>query len=301
MYEKEKSNILFVAGEPGAGKSTALNVLEDVGYLIIDRIPTEMIPSLLENVVKKNKNFKLAIGLDLIRERKDEKNIRKMLDTLNESHSLNVKFLFLICGYKELLRRYTVTRRTHPLMNGETSLKTAIEKSKKIVQSYSYLATNVIDTSELNSSQLAFIIKKIFASKSDYEMKIILTSFSYRNGLPQEADIVIDVRCLRNPFYVKELKHLTGKNEKAAEYIKNDEDYEKFINALKNMLMVAIPKYKAEGKAYLNIAFGCTGGQHRSVCITEEIAKWLKNEGYQCSVCHRELEEYNLDESKNLK
>lgn len=289
MQKKFKNDILLVAGVPGAGKSTALNALEDSGFQIIDRIPLNMIPSVIRAYGEQEKSFSLGIGIDVLRDDFSEDIMRTLLDELDTFSDISVRFLFLICSDKALLRRYAITRRIHPLASSEISLAEAVAKSNEITKSYLHLATNIIDTSELTSYQLSSMIRKVFTSHTEGDMKIMLMSFSYRNGLPQEADIVLDVRCLLNPFYVEELRNLTGKDKQAADYIRQDKDFDLFIKPLKNMLSVLLPKYREEGKSYLTIAFGCTGGRHRSVFVAEEIAAWLRTEGYDCVINHREL------------
>jgi len=290
MEKKKKNMVLLIAGTPGAGRSTALNALEDSGYQVIDRIPLNMIPAVIKACESQKESFSLGIGIDILRDDFTESSMQSLLNELDEFPFTSVRFLFLICSEKTLLRRYAITRRTHPLADSENSLPKAIAKSNDITKRYLHLATNVIDTSELNSYQLSSMIRKIFTSGTGEDIKVMVMSFSYRNGLPQEADIVLDVRCLPNPFYSEDLRHLTGKDKKAADYIKQDPNYEIFIRYLRNMLSVLLPKYREEGKSYLTIAFGCTGGHHRSVFVAEEVASWLLAEGYNCSIYHRELE-----------
>lgn len=286
-----KRNVLLVAGLAGAGKLTALNALEDSGYEVVDGLPLGMITSLTDSFEAEDERISLAIGIDTFRKDFSCEKLAEVLQVLQKTPSVSARLLFLYCSDKEILRRYVETRRSHPLAGKGVELKDGIAKSKLMVKGIEKLATNVIDTTDLNAAGLRLMMRKVFAPEHDTDIHITLMSFSYRNGLPQEADIVLDVRCLRNPHYDERLREHTGLEKAVGEYIKQDSDYAVFFKATKNLLGILIPKYKAEGKSYLTIAFGCTGGRHRSVFIAEEIVRWLGVEGEQVAVRHRELED----------
>jgi len=275
---KDLNNIVLVTGTSGAGKSIALKALEDLGYDAIDNIPLAILPVLVDSY---KTGGLLAIGIDA---RNQGFTAEKFLEATKK---LKYKLLFLDADTDVLQRRFSETRRRHPLAK-DRPIADGIRHEKDLVEKLRKHADYVVDTSTFNQSDLRNWIRGHFSAENE-QLLITLTSFSYKAGLPREADLVFDVRFLKNPYYVPELREKNGKNKQVGEYIEKDKNLEPFLKNVMNLLMPLLPVYKAEGKSYLTIAFGCTGGKHRSVFVTETVAKKLDISGYKSVVRHRDV------------
>ena len=275
---KKTDNIILVTGTSGAGKSIALKALEDLGYDAIDNIPLAILNVLIDTYPK---DGMLAIGVDA---RNPGFTAEKFLKSIK---GLKCKLLFLDADTDVLQRRFSETRRRHPLAK-DRPVADGIRHEKALTEKLRDTADYVLDTSHLSQTELRDWIRGHFSP--DYDtLTITLTSFSYKKGIPREADLVFDSRFLKNPHYVEALREKNGKNKAVGEYIMQDDHFKPFLKSLLGLILPLLPAYKAEGKSYLTIAFGCTGGKHRSVFITEEVAKVLQSKGYQPIVRHRDV------------
>lgn len=286
--EKQRRLVILVVGLSGAGKTTVLHTFEDNRFDVIDGLPFNLLTSIIIPRTSSDIYTPIAIGIDTSKEGFSVDKFGDLFDNLSEHPQIDLRLLYLDCEDKELIRRYTETRRKHP-HSRDCSLETGILKERESLFKLQQFATDIIDTTELNSNSLKKLVEKIFTKYKNREMVVTVMSFSYRNGIPQEADIVLDVRCLRNPHYDEKLRFLTGLDSSVGDYIKQDKDYELFMLKVEDLLNLLLPKYVEEGKSYLTIAIGCTGGRHRSVYISEELAKKIALMGYETISRHREI------------
>lgn len=281
--------VVLLSGLSGSGKSTALAALEDSGYFSIDNLPTSFLKKFLEIVEFSNNQIeKLAIVCDA-RDPNIKENIQeliKLIETIKNSFSV----IFLEADKKTLIKRFEQTRRSHPLsvIKG-LPLEKAIEEEGYILSPIRDLADLIIDTTNINVNELRrTILNRFRRNKSSILIQLI--SFGFKYGIPPESDNVFDVRFIPNPFFIEELKETTGLNEKTYEFVLNQEQTKGFIGILKEFLNIMLPLYTKEGKSYISIAFGCTGGRHRSVAIVEFVGKFLKDKGYNVDIIHRDIE-----------
>ena len=283
-------HIIIISGLSGSGKSTAMRALEDSGFYCIDNLPTTLIPTFIELCQHSTRGLsKVAIVVD-IRGKEFLEGFRKVAQDLrNEGHE--VRILFLESADEVLIRRYSETRRSHPVEKERgLSLPEAVKEERGEMAFLREIADEVIDTSTLNVHQLRDIILERLLPAMTRRMKITLLSFGYSYGIPTEADIVMDVRLLPNPFFVSELRGLTGKDAQVRDYVLKQEETTPFLERFSEMITYLIPLYEKEGKSYLTIAIGCTGGKHRSVVITERMAEMLSQRDQSITVRHRDVE-----------
>lgn len=280
--------LLIVTGMSGAGKSQAANALEDIGYYCVDNIPPAIIPSFVELSKKSgNELSKMAVVTDA----RGGNMFSEISDVLNDFRIKNIsyKILFLDAMDDVLVRRYKENRRKHPLSGDNLSISAAVEKERGLLSDIRSSADFVIDTSYISVSQLKEKLSNIFFGNVSNVLKIQCKSFGFKYGVDTEADLVFDVRCLPNPFYVEELKHKTGLDGEVRDYVMNSPDSHIFAEKLNSFIGFSVPLYAREGKSQLTIAFGCTGGKHRSVTFAELIGKSLTKQGYDCIVVHRDI------------
>lgn len=281
--------LLLVTGMSGAGKSQAANALEDMGYYCVDNIPPAIIPSFVDLSAKSgNELQKLAVVTDA-RGGNMFAEIPEVLEQLKQKN-VSFKILFLDASDEILIRRYKENRRKHPLLSGaEVSLSQAVEKERKMLRKIRNTADFVIDTSYISSAQLKEKLSGLFFGSAFNVLKIQCKSFGFKYGADTEADLVIDVRCLPNPFYEENLKAKTGLETEVRDFVMENENSRQFFTKLISFLDCAVPLYAKEGKSQLTIAFGCTGGKHRSVTFAELIGKHLTEQNYDCSITHRDI------------
>jgi len=277
--------LLVVTGMSGAGRSTALKVLEDLGYEAVDNLPLSLLPNLLAAPAP----APLAIGVDVRTRDFGVSALLAALDRLIAQHALALQIVFLDCEDDRLVRRYTETRRRHPLA-GDRPVTDGIALERQRVSPLRDRADLVIDTTVLSPGDLKRLLYGHFALNTQSRITIFITSFSYRHGLPRDADLVVDVRFLRNPHYVAALRPLTGHDGEVGRFIEADPDFAPFFERLCQWLAPLLPRYEREGKSYLTIAFGCTGGRHRSVYLAERLSAWLREDGRTVAVGHRDLD-----------
>lgn len=290
MTETNLVQLFVVTGMSGAGKSSALNALEDLGFETVDNLPVHLLEAALRGG---GLDRPLAVGMDVRTRDFDSAALVAELNLVADKNNAHTKvdltLIFLECDDDILVRRYTETRRPHP-MDGELPVGSAIELERRLLTPLKAVADKVIDTSTLTTADLKRSLEHNYASDDDRPMHIHLVSFGYRNGLPRDADLIFDVRFLRNPHYVEALRDKTGLDEEVGAYVSEDVAFAPFMENFANLLGPLLPRYREEGKSYLTIAIGCTGGHHRSVFVLEEIAGWLATGGYTCDHRHRDIE-----------
>jgi UPF0042 nucleotide-binding protein len=279
--------VVVVTGLSGAGKSHALKSLEDLGYEAVDNIPLSLLAALIRPGATSRP---LAIGIDI---RTRDFAVTAMLtemDRLVQESRIDLTLLFVVADDDVLCRRFTETRRRHPLAP-DRPLLDGIRHERLLVSPLEERADLVIDTSALPPAELKRLLAGHFELNRKPSLLVFVTSFSYRQGLPREADLVFDARFLDNPFYVASLRSLTGRDGPVVDHVEGDPGFPQFFAALTTLLEPLLPRFAAEGKSYLTIAIGCTGGRHRSVVIAEKLASWLRERDQQVDLRHRELEE----------
>jgi RNase adapter protein RapZ len=281
--------VVLVTGLSGAGRTTALKMLEDLGYEAVDNLPLSLLTALLNAEVSNNDRQPLAIGVDIRTRDFGVDVFLAELDRLTADHDIDVQMLFLDCEDATLLRRYTETRRRHPLAL-DRPVPDGIRLERAMLAPLRARADTVIDTSQKTLWTLKERITEQFGLDQGPGLGVNVTSFSYRRGVPREADLVFDVRFLANPHYVEALRPLTGQDSRIGAYIAADPDFDAFLGSLTGMLGILLPRYEAEGKSYLTIAVGCTGGRHRSVYTSERLAEWLENQGRRFFLLHRDMD-----------
>lgn len=282
---------VIVTGMSGAGKSTALKMLEDVGYFCVDNLPVPLVPKLGELLMMPSTEInKIALGLD-IRSGQSFQEIEKALTELDKM-KLSYEILFLDASNDVLVKRYKETRRAHPLA-GPNRVDQGIARERKEMEVLRKRASWLVDTSRMLTRELKKEINSIFVENKDYKnLYITVLSFGFKYGIPGDADLVFDVRFLPNPYYIEELRPMSGNDREVREYVMSNDKAEEFLDKLVDMIRFLIPNYIAEGKTQLVIAVGCTGGKHRSVTLANELYEALqKDEGdYGIKIEHRDIE-----------
>ena len=281
-------NFLVVTGLSGAGKSMAANVLEDIGYFCIDNIPAGLLPRLVDFALQgENQLQRVAVVMD-IRGLRSREAVETALQALDDK-KMEYDILFLDASDAVIRRRYKETRRIHPMaQGGQLPIDEAIRREREILQPLRARAKYLIDTSQLSASQNRARICSLFLGQDQCPMSLTILSFGFKYGLPQEADIVLDVRCLPNPFYVPELKELTGLDQPVVDYVMNSPDSQGLLRRYESMLEFSLPLYVKEGKSQLVVAVGCTGGKHRSITFARKLGEFCTRLGYQPIVMHRD-------------
>jgi len=277
--------LVIITGMSGSGKASVLKAFEDLGYYCVDNLPVGLIPRFAELVGRSSEIERTALVVD-VREGSQlaslpdiVKSVRRLLPT---------KLIFLEADETILLRRYSETRRPHPLGTG-APVKASLADERRRLSSIRAIADLVIDTSRFNVHELrAYVTERFQKHESDRNILVSCVSFGFRHGVPEDADLVFDVRFLPNPHFVSEFRPLTGQHPKVAKYIRSFPQTKEFIRRISELLVYLLPHYIHEGKSYLTISFGCTGGQHRSVMIAEEVSKRLRKSGYRVKVVHRD-------------
>jgi len=282
--------IVLVTGMAGAGRTTALKALEDLGYEAVDNLPALLLGSLLRPVDDGVRH--LALGIDSRSRAFDPEELLRLLDNPMDAPDADVRMLFLDCDDEILARRFTETRRRHPLAP-DRSVADGIARERILMAPLRQGADVVIDTSQLSPGELRQLTSSQFAIGSDERLVISVVSFSYRKGLPREADLVFDVRFLANPHYDARLRPMTGIDQPVQNFIDADPKFRKLLQDLENFLVPLLPAYQLEGKSYLTIAFGCTGGRHRSIATAELFAARLRNAGWPAQIRHRDTPQAN--------
>ena len=280
-------DFVIVSGLSGAGKSVAIKSFEDIGYYCVDNLPTALIPTFTDLIVQ-SKIERVALGID-VRERDFFEGLFEMLDGLqNDGHRIEI--LFLEAREDVLVRRFSETRRRHPLAT-DTSVPDGIRLESQQLEELRRRATYILDTSDFNVHELRDVVQTTYSMEDTrVRMQILVMSFGYKYGVPYNTDLVFDVRFLPNPHFDPELRPYTGRDPRVAQYVLGETSSQHFMTHLQNFLTMLVPLYAKEGKSYLTISIGCTGGKHRSVATVEEVGRHLRQLGYRVAYHHRDME-----------
>ncbi|HDL4383875.1 TPA: RNase adapter RapZ [Mannheimia haemolytica] len=281
--------LIIISGRSGSGKSVALRALEEAGYYCVDNIPLPLIPTLTYYLTQENRSA--VISLDIRNLPNTPNAIEELLTQLEP---LNAKLIFLDCERNTLIRRYSDSRRIHPLSTqDDLSLEGALDLEQKLLEPLVQNANYIIDTSHLSSHELAENLRQILQGSTEKELKIIFQSFGFKYGLPADSDYVFDVRFLPNPHWNPELRPMTGLEQPVIDFLERQTEVHNFIYQTRNYLEMWLPMLEQNNRSYLTIAIGCTGGKHRSIFIAEQLAKYFQAKGKNVQVRHKSLEKHH--------
>lgn len=278
--------LVLVTGPSGSGRSTAINTLEDLEYEAIDNLPLHLVPKLLEDPTPTRP---MALGIDPRNRDFSTEGLIDLIDRLTQQYNVDLTTFYLECSDDVLIRRFSETRRRHPLAPAETPA-IGIARERALLADIRERADTLIDTTEMNVHQLRAEVERWFAPSAGTGMAVSVQSFSYKRGLPRGIDMVLDCRFLANPYWEAELRALDGRDKRVQDYVRADDRFATFFDRVLDLTRLLLPAYVDEGKSHLSIAFGCTGGQHRSVTLAETLAKALAEDGQRVSIRHRELD-----------
>jgi len=283
--DRPRPELVIITGLSGSGKASALKAFEDLGYYCVDNLPVDLIPRFAELAVQSLDTRRTALVVDVREGSKLEKlpaivkSVRRMIPTM---------VIYLEASDASLLRRFSETRRPHPF-GADSPVRSSLSAERRRLKPIRAIADWVVDTSKFNVHELRAHLTERFQKKSnDKNILVSCVSFGFKHGVPEDADLVFDVRFLPNPHFVPEFRPLTGRHPKVAKYIRSFPQTQEFINRISELLVYLLPHYVREGKSYLTISFGCTGGQHRSVMIAEDVGKHLRKAGYRVKITHRD-------------
>lgn len=283
---EEAARVVFVSGPSGAGRSTAIRALEDLGFEAIDNLPLSLLPRLLDGPPPARP---LVLGTDPRNRDYSAQALIAAVDRLAADPTFLADLVYLDCATEVLVRRFSETRRRHPLAPEDRPIL-GIEMEQDLLAPVRARAGILIDTSEMTPHELRAEVQRWFAPGGQQQLALSVQSFSYKRGLPTGADLVFDCRFLRNPYWEETLRSLDGRDDAVVDYIAGDARFAPFLEQVTRLVETLLPAYRDEGKAHLTVAFGCTGGQHRSVAVTEKLAAHLAQAGWQVSKRHREIE-----------
>jgi UPF0042 nucleotide-binding protein len=286
-----RQRILLVTGLLGAGKTTVLRVLEDLGWEAIDNFPVRLLERMIDTIPAQSGTelrAPLAIGFDSRTRGFNPHDVIERVKKLSKRPDLELTTLFLDCSSRELERRYNETRRRHPLA-ADMPVASGILAERELLEPLRRWADSVIDTTSYAVNELQQVIRERFSAVSAQPMTVTVSSFGFSRGMPPVADLVFDMRFLDNPHWIEALRQLTGLDEAVGEHIRSDPGYAEAYARIRDLILFLLPRYQAQGKAYVHIAFGCTGGRHRSVFLAEQIAAALRGAGFSPTLLHRNL------------
>jgi RNase adapter protein RapZ len=285
-----RARIIVVTGLSGSGRSAALKDFEDIGYYCVDNLPLALLPAFLEFAERTEEALRSAIGID-IREKGFTDRFPSLYGEL-KARGFGVELIFLDSSDRALVRRFSETRRPHPLARGATPLLDGIRREREALGEVKKLADRIIDTTDYTVHDLRQVIERHYAeTDAGRPMAITLVTFGYKFGIPYDLDLLFDLRFLPNPHFVPGLRPLTGEDARIREFIMAGPDASEFLARLLGFLDYLLPRYRREGKSYLTVGFGCTGGRHRSVALALLIAEQLREKGYDVNVKHRDIGE----------
>ena len=284
----KRPEVLLLVGMSGAGRSSSSNVFEDLGYYVIENLPADLVESVVNSNDVTETNKQLVLTIDA-KDTSAQSELKQSIDKLNQSGVLT-RIIFLDADNETLLERYEENRRPHPM--GKDSISQSVKAERELLKPIREISDQVIDTTDMNVHELRKrIIEGFQGEATNQDLKISVTSFGFKNGAPRDADIVLDVRFLPNPHWREELRSSTGQSPMVRNYVLSFEDAEIFLEKAKDLIDFLLPRFTSEGKSYVGIAIGCTGGKHRSVVMTEEVGGWLINEGKDAVILHRDMKE----------
>jgi RNase adapter protein RapZ len=284
--------LVIISGRSGSGKSTALHVLEDAGFNCIDNFPVGLLPALVHTSLRddRQRSQRMAVSIDARNSAADLKRFPEILLSLDRM-DLDIEVIYLDALGPTLVKRFSETRRRHPLTNEATDLRQAIEAERELLASITDLADLVIDTTHLATATLVDLITVRIAGKSATGLSLLFRSFGFKFGIPVDGDLVFDIRCLPNPHYVPELRRLTGRDEAVRVFLEQDADVLTMYEDIRRFLETWLPKFEQNNRIYMTVAIGCTGGQHRSVYMAEKLGTHFRRSIANVLVRHRELEQ----------
>lgn len=293
----QPKRILLVTGLSGAGRTTALKTLEDIGWETVDNLPLSLLDRLLSSPLPEgavNVDRPLAIGIDARTRGFDAAGILRRIARRRDGQHDRVEILFVDCADAVLAHRFSATRRRHPLASDRPA-EDGIAHERELLRPLRKAASHLIDTSDTSSNALQQEIRIRFGDPAHGAPTLVVTSFGFARGLPRDADLVFDMRFLRNPHWIADLRDGTGRDAAVAAYVAADPAYEKAVGRIEQLLLILLPRYRHEGKSYVTVAFGCTGGRHRSVHVAERVAARLRAAGFSPTIAHRDLTQMTSD------
>ncbi len=279
-------DLTIVSGLSGSGKTVALQALEDIGYYCIDNLPANLLPHFSSSLMK-NPDSRAAVGIDI----RNRHFLESLADNLESLRQLGIDFriLYLFADEDTLIKRFSETRRRHPLTDLSTSLIEAIRQEELLLTSLAQSASTEIDTSHLTPHELRSHVRNLVGARDGSSMMLQVVSFGHKHGSPSDADFVFDVRCLPNPYWEKKLRSLTGVDQEVINFLKSSPTPAAMVDQIYNFLTEWLPSFEAENRSYITIAIGCTGGRHRSVFVAEQLAEKLKKNKSSVHLRHRDL------------
>jgi len=282
--------LVVISGRSGSGKSTALQALEDVGFYCIDNLPALLLPELIQMMLnEENPSRQIAVSIDARNLLSNLKQFPSVMHTLRQQSELSTETLFLDAGEATLLRRYNATRRRHPLTDREQSLQQAIRTERTLLEPIANLADLRVDTTRLSLYELRDAVKLRIAGRSEQVLSLQFESFGFKHGVPLDADFTFDVRALPNPYWVPELRQYTGLDKAVIDFLLQSPEVAEMIHDIRTFVTKWLPRFQASNRSYITIGIGCTGGQHRSVYIAEQLAGHFRKHMDNVQVLHREL------------
>jgi RNase adapter protein RapZ len=289
MNEKDR-RLIIVSGLSGAGKTVVLNTLEDLSYYAIDNLPVSLLNALIEQFSEKDSKLakQIVIGIDARNSHDDFSFLPETIKSLRDK-GISTELIFIEANDDVLTKRFSETRRKHPLSTDSVSLTDAIQQERKIIGPLAEASDLCIDTSLMQLHELRNIVRKRIDQRKKARLSLQFMSFGYKNGIPKDADFVFDLRCLPNPYWKKNLRQYSGKDQPIIDFLSKQETVDQMLNDLEQFLKRWIPQFEADNRSYLSIAFGCTGGHHRSVFITEQLASKFSHADKQLIIRHRDL------------
>lgn len=284
--------LVIISGLSGSGKTTALHVLEDVGYNCIDNLPVSLLPVLVAQThIHKDEQLKFAIGIDVRNAWQDLRMFPQMIFTLKEANN-KIQTIFLDSAPSVLIQRFSETRRKHPLSDKHTSLEEAIQAERELLEPIRDAADQILDSSHMSLHELRDLVKQRVVGRQESSMAILFESFGFKHGIPVNADLVFDARCLPNPHWKADLRPLTGKDQPVIDFLQSEKAVGDMFEDIKHYLTRWLPRYQANNRSYITIAIGCTGGQHRSVYLSESLKKHFTESFSDVQVRHRDINKH---------
>ena len=281
--------LTIISGRSGSGKSTVLHILEDRGYYCIDNLPASLLPALADRISNGDTHLSdIAVSIDARNISADLRQAPEIISEL-QARELSTEIIFLDANSQTLLKRFSESRRKHPLSNESTDLREAIDIESALLESISMMANLVIDTSNMSLHQLRDLVKNRLLESSETNMALLFESFGFKNGIPVDADLVYDVRCLPNPYWDTALRSLTGLDADVAKFLNSQDEVQEMLDDIRAYLEKWLPRYESNNRSYITVAVGCTGGQHRSVYMGEKLRRYFSSKIKNVQIRHRDL------------
>ncbi len=286
--------LVVISGRSGSGKSTALHILEDAGFNCVDNLPASLLPALIEQVKQRghSREMRFAISIDARNTWSDLQQFPQIM-AIAKQPEMRVEILFLDARSQTLIQRFSETRRKHPLSNETTDLREAIATERRLLEPIADVADLIINTSNLSLHQLRDMIKQRVVGNETTGMAVLFESFGFKHGVPVDADLVFDVRCLPNPYWKRQLRPFSGRDQEVIDFLEQQPEVDEMFTDIRNYLARWLPRFEANNRSYITIAIGCTGGQHRSVYLVERLQKHFTQRFKNIQLRHRELNEFS--------